>query len=38
MGSPVPIAALVFGLLACIVVLGPLLGYARWQLLEGRRR
>ena len=38
LGSPVPIAALVFGLLACIVVLGPLLGYARWQLLEGRRR
>ena len=38
MGEPVPIAALVFGLLACIVVLGPLLGYARWQLLEGRRR
>jgi hypothetical protein len=37
-GAPVPIAALVFGLLACIVVLGPLLGYARWQLLEGRRR
>jgi hypothetical protein len=37
-GEPVPITALVFGLLACIVVLGPLLGYARWQLLEGRRR
>ncbi|HZQ85838.1 MAG TPA: hypothetical protein VFA83_13410 [Acidimicrobiales bacterium] len=37
-GEPVPIAALIFGFLACIVVLGPLLGYARWQLLEGRRR
>jgi hypothetical protein len=37
-GEALPIAWLVFGLLGCIVVLGPLLGYARWQLLEGRHR
>ncbi|MBV8960649.1 MAG: hypothetical protein JO087_17960 [Actinobacteria bacterium] len=37
-GSSVPIQWLLFGFVACIVVLGPLLGYARWQLLEGRRR
>jgi hypothetical protein len=36
--QPVPIAWLIAGLLGCIVVIGPLLGYARWQLLEGRLR
>jgi hypothetical protein len=35
-GSPVPIGWILIGLALCIVAIGPLLGYARWQLLEGR--
>jgi hypothetical protein len=35
-GSPVPIGWILVGLALCIVAIGPLLGYARWQLLEGR--
>ncbi|MEY2566824.1 MAG: hypothetical protein QOE35_1353 [Actinomycetota bacterium] len=37
-GSPIPIAWLLAGIAASIVLCGPLLGYARWQLLEGRTR
>ena len=32
----VPLGWIIVGFLACIVAMGPLLGYARWQLLEGR--
>ncbi len=35
-GSPVPVGWILLGLFACLVVTGPMLGYARWQLLEGR--
>ena len=35
-GSPIPVPWVVAGVLASIVLCGPLLGYARWQLLEGR--
>jgi hypothetical protein len=35
-GSPIPIAWVLAGIAASIVLCGPLLGYARWQLLEGR--
>lgn len=35
-GQPVPTGWIFVGLLASLVVAGPLLGYARWQLLEGR--
>jgi hypothetical protein len=35
-GSPVPTGWILVGLAASIVAIGPLLGYARWQLLEGR--
>ncbi|MHB8464773.1 MAG: hypothetical protein ACYDH6_04405 [Acidimicrobiales bacterium] len=35
-GSPVPIGWLLMGIVASIIAIGPLLGYARWQLLEGR--
>jgi hypothetical protein len=37
-GSPIPVPWVVAGVLASIVLCGPLLGYARWQLLEGRTR
>ena len=35
-GEPVPIGWILVGLVASIIAIGPLLGYARWQLLEGR--
>ncbi|MDQ1374359.1 MAG: hypothetical protein QOJ09_1697 [Actinomycetota bacterium] len=37
-GSPIPIVWVLAGIVASIVLCGPLLGYARWQLLEGRTR
>jgi hypothetical protein len=37
-GSPIPVPWILAGVLASIVLCGPLLGYARWQLLEGRNR
>jgi hypothetical protein len=33
----IPVGWVIVGFLGAIVVSGPLLGYARWQLLEGRR-
>ena len=35
-GSPVPMAWAIIGILGVVVAVGPMLGYARWQLLEGR--
>ena len=35
-GSSVPIGWVIIGVVASIVAVGPLLGYARWQLLDGR--
>lgn len=35
-GAPVPVGWLIMGILASIAAVGPGLGYARWQLLEGR--
>ena len=35
-GVPVPVGWIILGILASLVVAGPLFGYARWQLLEGR--
>jgi hypothetical protein len=37
-GSPIPVPWILAGVFASIVLCGPLLGYARWQLLEGRIR
>ena len=37
-GSSIPVPWVIAGVLASIVLCGPLLGYARWQLLEGRAR
>jgi hypothetical protein len=37
-GSPIPVPWVLAGLAASIMLCGPLLGYARWQLLEGRSR
>jgi hypothetical protein len=37
-GSPIPVPWILAGLAASIMLVGPLLGYARWQLLEGRSR
>ena len=37
-GASIPVPWIVAGVLASIVLCGPLLGYARWQLLEGRAR
>ena len=34
--SPVPLGWVIIGILVSFVAAGPLLGYARWQLLEGR--
>ena len=34
--SPVPLGWVIIGVLVSFVAAGPLLGYARWQLLEGR--
>ncbi|HEY2430437.1 MAG TPA: hypothetical protein VGI06_15965 [Acidimicrobiales bacterium] len=35
-GSPAPIGWILVGILLAIVAVGPMMGYARWQLLEGR--
>jgi len=35
-GSPAPIGWILVGILLAVVAVGPLMGYARWQLLEGR--
>ncbi|MBA3653219.1 MAG: hypothetical protein H0W70_03385 [Actinobacteria bacterium] len=37
-GLGVPTGWVIFGLFATLAFAGPLLGYARWQLLEGRQR
>ena len=37
-GSPIPVPWILAGVVASIVLCGPLLGSARWQLLEGRTR
>jgi hypothetical protein len=37
-GSPIPVPWILAGVFASIVLCSPLLGYARWQLLEGRTR
>ena len=34
--GPVPLGWVIIGILVSLVAAGPLLGYARWQLLEGR--
>ncbi len=33
-----PVGWVIVGIFGAFVVSGPLLGYARWQLLEGRHR
>ena len=38
LGSPIPIPWVIAGVAVSIMLCGPLLGYARWQLLEGRAR
>jgi hypothetical protein len=35
-GAPVPVGWVIIGVLASIAAVGPGLGYARWQLLDGR--
>ncbi|GAC1314074.1 MAG: hypothetical protein NVSMB12_06670 [Acidimicrobiales bacterium] len=35
-GAPVPLAGIIIGILLSAAGAGPLLGYARWQLLDGR--
>jgi preprotein translocase subunit SecG len=35
-GVPAPVGWIIAGVLASLVLAGPLFGYARWQLLEGR--
>ncbi|MHB1486210.1 MAG: hypothetical protein ACYCS7_00275 [Acidimicrobiales bacterium] len=35
-GGPAPVGWIIIGLLVSLMAAGPLLGYARWQLLEGR--
>lgn len=35
-GAPIPVAWVVIGIAASLAAVGPLLGYARWQLLDGR--
>lgn len=37
-GTPIPIAWVLAGVALSIALMGPLMGYARWQLLEGRTR
>jgi len=37
-GKGVPIGWVIVGIFGAFVACGPLLGYARWQLLEGRHR
>jgi hypothetical protein len=37
-GAPIPVPWIIAGVLVSIMLCGPLLGYARWQLLEGRSR
>lgn len=37
LGAPVPVAWVVLAFLISLVVAGPLLGYANWQLLRGRK-
>jgi hypothetical protein len=37
LGAPVKVAWVVIAFLLSLVVSGPLLGYANWQLLRGRR-
>lgn len=35
-GTPVPLGWVILGIVVSLMAAGPLLGYARWQLLEGR--
>lgn len=37
-GKAIPIGLVLFGIFVAFAISGPLLGYARWQLLEGRHR
>ena len=37
-GIGIPVGWVIVGLFGALVLSGPLLGYARWQLLEGRQR
>ena len=37
-GRGIPIGFVIFGAFVALAASGPLLGYARWQLLEGRQR
>lgn len=37
-GKAIPIGFVLFGIFVALALSGPLLGYARWQLLEGRHR
>ena len=35
-GAPIPVGWIIIGVVGSLIVAGPLFGYARWQLLEGR--
>jgi hypothetical protein len=37
-GKGIPAGLVIFGAFVALALSGPLLGYARWQLLEGRQR
>jgi hypothetical protein len=38
LGKAIPFGMIIFGIFVAVALSGPLLGYARWQLLEGRHR